>query len=337
MHQDLVVEDGHDGEVQAVRLSSLRNPVTVSNTVDEVACYYLAQSSVELFCSLLQATRATLEVKVKERRTRDCSTKTHTPIHPYITYPPRSHNSRLRPRPRYPSLNPHGEEMAKPTGTNASFVPYKETRLSVEPAYHSSIIHLPLPAHGLLNRTFSSPARRQQRSGLPLAEDENAFAQGHLATSSSVYVRKGSSSPRSILWRVLEGGKVLSVQSVDLNKSKKEGQDASLILRFSFPSPIRPGGIAFSDSEKHDPLDIFVLISSNDLYTLTVRSEFFYRAVATEGNTGDWCKTFLASSFSFRHPHRLIAHTPQRLLISTHDGGLLRLERNAGDDGMWLR
>ncbi|KAI9696536.1 MAG: hypothetical protein M1836_005555 [Candelina mexicana] len=215
----------------------------------------------------------------------------------------------------------------------APFVPYKETRLSIEPAYHGSIISLPLPAHGLLNRTFSSPARRQQRSELPLPQDENAFAKGHLATAGSVYVRKGPNLPRCFLWRVLEDGKVLSVQSVDLNKPDKGGQNATIILRFSFPQSIRPGGIAFSDSEHHDPLYIFVLTSSNDLYTLTVRSEFFFRPVATEGNIGDWCKTFLASSFSFRHPHQLTAHTPQQLLVSTHDGGLLKLERKAGDDG----
>ncbi|KAI9711627.1 MAG: hypothetical protein M1812_007150 [Candelaria pacifica] len=215
----------------------------------------------------------------------------------------------------------------------APFVLYKETRLSIEPAYHESVIHLPLPAHGLLNRTFSSPARRQQRSSQLLPQDENTFAKEHLATSGSVYVRKASSFPRNFLWRVLEGGKVLSVQSVDLNKPEKEGQNATLILRFNFPNLIRPGGIAFSDSEHHDPLNIFILTSSNDLYTLTIPSEFFYRPIATESNIENWCKTFLASSFSFRHPHRLSAHTPHQLLISTHDGGLLKLGRKAGDDG----
>jgi hypothetical protein len=215
----------------------------------------------------------------------------------------------------------------------APFYLFKELRLNLEPAYPDSIITIRLPPRGQSSRTSQ---RRVKPSELSPAEDEGAFAKKYLATSSSIYFRHNQKYPRSFLWRVLDEGQTLSIQSVDLSKSAKSTADASLILRLAFPNAIKPAGVVLSDSEDHEHFNVFVLTSSNDLYTFTLRPEFFTRASAIEGNISIWYKTFLPSSFSFRYPHRLAALSPQELLISLHDGGLLRLSRKQEDDGMTL-
>ena len=213
----------------------------------------------------------------------------------------------------------------------APFYLFKELRLSAEPAYPDSIITIRLPPRGQPSRPSQ---RRVKPSELPSAEDEGAFARKYLATSSSIYFRRNQKYPRSFLWRVLDEGKTLSIQSVDLNKSNKSAVDASLILRLVFPNNIRPSGVVLSDSKEHEYFNVFVLTSSNDLYTFTLRPEYFTRASAVEGDISFWYKTFSPSSFSFRYPYRLAALSPKELLISLHDGGLLKLSRKHEDDGM---
>ncbi|KAH0544074.1 hypothetical protein FGG08_001692 [Glutinoglossum americanum] len=212
----------------------------------------------------------------------------------------------------------------------APFYLFKELRLNLEPAYPDSIITVRLPPIGQPSRASQ---RRVKPSELSPAEDEGAFAKKCLATSSSIYFRRNKKYPRSFLWRVLDEGKTLSIQSVDLSKSTKPTVDASLILRLVFPNAIRPAGVVLSDSKEHEYFNVFALTSSNDLYTFTLRPEFFTRASAIDGDVSFWYKTFLPSSFSFRYPHRLAALSPRELLISLHDGGLLRLSRKQEDDG----
>ncbi|KAI9846098.1 MAG: hypothetical protein M1837_004354 [Sclerophora amabilis] len=217
------------------------------------------------------------------------------------------------------------------------FYAFKETRLSLEPSYLGSTIAIRLPAHGVANESARTPQRRLLFSDANPADDEAAFAKSNLASSGSIYSRKTKKYPRSFLWRVLEDGKVLSIQCVDLSKSSDPDREGALTLRLIFPIAIRPGGISFSDSEDYEPVSVFVLTTSNDLYTLTLRPDFFHKASATERNVVDWCKTYLSSSFSFRYPHRLVARSPSELLISLHDGGLLRLTKKLEDDGSsWI-
>ncbi|KAH0562114.1 hypothetical protein GP486_003190 [Trichoglossum hirsutum] len=210
------------------------------------------------------------------------------------------------------------------------FYLFKELRLSLEPACPDSIVTIRLPPHGQPSKTSQ---RRVKPSELLPAEDEGAFAKKHLASSSSIYFRRNQKYPRSFLWRVLEDGKTLSIQSVDLSKSAKSTAEASIILRLAFPNAIRPAGVVLSDSKEHEHSNVFVLTSSDGLYTFTLRPEFFTRASSIEANVSFWCKVFLPSSFSFRYPHRLAALNPRELLISLHDGGVLKLSRRQEDDG----
>jgi len=208
---------------------------------------------------------------------------------------------------------------------------FKETRINFDSALPNSTVLLRLPAPGASSRSARTSQKRPLISEIAPAEDENAFKLKHLASAASIYHRQHHSSPRSFLWRILEDGKALSITAVDLRK-QENGPENPLTLRVNFTSPIRPGCVAFADAKEHDVLSVFALTESNYLYTLTLRPDFFRRRASTEDNVDDWCKTYLSTAFSFKHPHRLVAPRPGEVLISLHDGGLLRLDRQPGED-----
>lgn len=212
---------------------------------------------------------------------------------------------------------------------------HKETALNIESSIPGSTVIVRLPS---LN-TSGWTSRDAQRRPLPIditpSEDENSFRQKHLASAASIYRRQYHKSPRNFLWRVLEGNKVLAIRAADLYKQDKTDKipDYHLTLRLYFPSPIRPACIAFSDSSEHDVLRSFILTESNHLYTLTLRPEFFIKRSSTEDNIGDWCKIFAARAFGPNHPHRLVALSPKELVISLHNGALLKLDKKPGGHG----
>lgn len=208
---------------------------------------------------------------------------------------------------------------------------YRETRVDFEPSCLNSIIHLQLPNNG----TFARTSRLQRRvvNALPASKKEEDFKKQHLAGSGSVYFRKSNKYPRSFLWRCLEEDTTLELRSVDLSKDEHDTRDATLILRIAFPSSIRRGGVALADSVDHDVLNVFILTKSNEIYTLTLRPDFFCRPEASEDDVGRWCHIFKPSTFSVTTPHRLVASNSTELLVSLSDGRLLRLFRKSGEDG----
>lgn len=209
---------------------------------------------------------------------------------------------------------------------------YKETRLDLDPTTEGSTIAIRLPAYGASTHSSRTAQKRPQIAEIPVAEDENAFRQRHLASAASIYhrIHAKSQSARSFLWRVLEDGKVLSIRSVDVSR-ESSAADANITLRLTFPIPIRPGCVAFSDSDHH-VLSAFVLTESRHLYTLNLRPEYFRKAANIEDNV-DWCKVYSSANLNLKFPHRMVALGSDELLISMVDGGLLRLGRNSGGDG----
>jgi len=208
---------------------------------------------------------------------------------------------------------------------------HKEARLNLESTVPGSTVAIRLPAHGTSSWSSRAAQKRPLPIDVPPAEDESAFRQRHLASAASIFYRQHHQSPRCFLWRVLEDGKVISLQTADLCKQDK-ASDTYLTLRLTLPGPIRPLCVAFADDKQHDVLSVFVLTESNHLYTLTLRPEFFRKRSSTEDNVRDWCKIYAPSAFSFKHPHRLVALSSEQLLVSLHDGGLLRLDRVPGED-----
>jgi nuclear pore complex protein Nup160 len=91
--------------------------------------------------------------------------------------------------------------------------------------------------------------------------------------------------------------------------------------------------VALSDPEDHEALNVFVISSARELYTFTLRPEFFRRSASIDETIADWCKISRPAPFNFAFPHRIHASSPLELFISLDSGALLRLTRKAGEDG----
>ncbi|CAG9939154.1 unnamed protein product [Clonostachys rosea f. rosea IK726] len=196
---------------------------------------------------------------------------------------------------------------------------FKETRLNLEPP-SSSVVTVRLPG-----------SDRGQRKANDLSpEDETTFRSKNLASSSSIYHRQFHTSPRSFLWRVLEGGKILSVRAVDVCQNK---EDALLVLNFHFATPIQPNCVAFSDPQEHDALCFFVLDQSYQLWTFTLRPDLFRKRSAIDAGLSDVAKRHVPAGLSFKHPYRMVAVSADCLLVTVNDGGMIRFDRNPHSDG----
>ncbi|KAL1954661.1 hypothetical protein VTO42DRAFT_855 [Malbranchea cinnamomea] len=212
---------------------------------------------------------------------------------------------------------------------------YKEAKVELRPSTAGSVISIPVPS------SADTVAQRKTRFSLPpkafqedqITKDEDAFAKRYLATQGSVYFRKRKTYPRSFFWRVVEDGRVLELRSVDLTKSVHETHEALLTLRLEFQDVILPHGVALADPEDHEQLNVFVITSARQLYTFTLRPDFFRRTAAIDENIADWCKICRPAPLNFSYPHRLYASSPLELFISLDSGSLLRLTRKAGEDG----
>lgn len=214
--------------------------------------------------------------------------------------------------------------------TNAPSYTYKETRLNLDSAIPASTVIIRLPNHG--SSTPRNATKRAHIAEPAVAEDEGTFKLRYLASAGSVYHRRYHNSPKSFLWRTLEENKVLTIRAVDLCKKEKV-LDANITLRLYFPSPIRPSCITFAEPKEHDVLMVYVLTASSHLYVLSLRPDFFRRPASTEDNVADWCKTHFSTGLSLKNTHRLIALRADELLAALSDGGLLRLEKQQGEDG----
>lgn len=197
---------------------------------------------------------------------------------------------------------------------------YKETRLNLEPASQSSTIQIRVAPQSAYARSSSSRSTSS-------ADDEKGYRSRSLATASSVYYRRHNNAPRAFLWRVLDNGSVLSLRVADVCKQQKEA-DASLILNLRFPNPIRPSCVGFSDAADSDALCVFVVDFSNQLWSITLRPDHFRRRTATDGGLGEACKPYSPPGFGFKHPHRLAVVSPDQLIVTMHDGGILKFDRN---------
>ena len=213
---------------------------------------------------------------------------------------------------------------------------FRETRLSPTPTSPSSILHINA-AGNPTGAIFGAGRKRpfEEISG----RDEDSFARAHLATEGSVFFRPKSKAPRSFLWRVLNDRHLLEVQSVDLVQERKHARsEGFLTFQITFPAAILKSGVALADQQEKDALDIFVLTSGNELYTITLKRNLLTRETAPTDFDATTCvKKYTPNSFSFRRPYRLVAISSSELFISLHDGGLMRLERQPSESGAQWR
>ncbi|KAK4192675.1 putative nuclear pore complex protein Nup160 [Podospora australis] len=199
---------------------------------------------------------------------------------------------------------------------------YKEARLSLEPASQSSVVQLrvaPQSAYGRSNSARTS------------ADDEKSYRHKNLATASSIFHRKHHNSPRSFLWRILENGTVLSLRAVDVSK-RQHDVDAPLILNLHFPHTINHSCVGFGDPEDTDALCVFVVDQTNQLHSITLHPDQFRRKTATDGGLGDAYRVYSPPGFGFKHPHRLAVVSSDQLIVTMHDGGILKFDKNKTHD-----
>ena len=201
---------------------------------------------------------------------------------------------------------------------------YKETRLNLEPASQSSVVHIRVAPQSAFGRLSST-------RGASSADDEKGYRLKNLATASSIYYRKHNHSPRAFLWRALDNGTVLSLRVADVCKQEKEA-DAPLILNLRFPAALRTSCIGFADYEDQDALFVYAVDQSNQLWSIILRPDHFRKRTATDGGLGDACRSHSPPGFGFKHPHRLAVVNPDQLIITMHDGGILKFDRNKNHD-----
>lgn len=210
---------------------------------------------------------------------------------------------------------------------------YKEIKVDARPKSPATIVNISLPPtqspSGPIEITSNAPTSSGQSF-----RDEKSFANEFLATQASVYFRKPHSYPRCISWRVVAASRVLELRAVDLTRSTTcELQEAIVSLRFRFHDSIIPHGVALAERNDDDALYVFVLTTSNQLYTLELQSEFFQEASSLNENITTWCKSYRPAALSFSAPHRLYASTAFEIFVSLQSGALLRLTRKVGEDG----
>lgn len=212
---------------------------------------------------------------------------------------------------------------------------YRETRLDLDSATLSTTVSIRLPTD--VSPNFSGTKHQTSIiTSNSSAEDEISFRRKYLATASSVYHSQHFNPSKRYLWRVLENGKVFSIRAVDIS-TQGNARDSYLNLRFSFPHPILPSCIALSDCQERDILSIFLLTASKHVWTLSLRPEFFREISSMDENLMDWCNVHSPKSLGIKIPHRLVALSADELLISFHDGALVRLERTLCADGKYIR
>ena len=209
---------------------------------------------------------------------------------------------------------------------------YQESRISPTPASPSEVLTIQTSPSQALT-TFGAGRKRpfDEISGL----DEESFARKHLATEGSVFHRRKGRAPRSFLWRVLNDRKVLEIQCVDLVRSgKPEKSNNQLTFRIEIESGIVRNGVAFADAEETDALEVFVVTVDGQLYTFTLKRDILTRETPPSEFDPTTCfKKYTSSALSFRHLYRLVAVSSLELLVSLHDGGFIRLRREANNAG----
>jgi hypothetical protein len=214
--------------------------------------------------------------------------------------------------------------------TNGGACLYTEARLNIEPAFPGSTLAFTLPGSSALGSFGArTAAKRSVIHEQQADQDEDAFTRRHLATDGGLVFRQHHAYPRSFLWRVLDNGKMLELQAVDVDHGAGDRFEAHLTLLFQFPAPLRPFCVAFAEPADRDALTVFAVTTANDLYVLTVHRDFFASPAASEQAVEGWCRRCEPALFSGRIPYRLAAVGVDELLVALDDGAVCRMHWDA--------
>lgn len=132
---------------------------------------------------------------------------------------------------------------------------------------------------------------------------------------------------------------MLEIQSVDIvHDSRHTNSERLLTFRVELPNDIVRKGVAFADSEGTDALEVFVLTRGSGLFTITLKRDLLVRqTIPSQFDAATCFKKYTSSSLGFRNPYRMVATSSLELLVSLDDGGILRLNRKANENGAHWR
>nr|POE47347.1 nucleoporin [Quercus suber] len=244
-----------------------------------------------------------------------------------VTYPDNEFNSITQ-----------GANTAAPPSAMQAPVLYQETRVAPAPSSNSAILYIPTQETSSrrgATSTVNNGAGRKRPFDEINAIDEESYARKHLATEGSVFFRPKSRSPRSFLWRVLNDRQILDVQCVDLVQESGQNNESWLTFRIDIKDGIREHGIVFADSLDMDGLEIFVLSSKCELFTITLKRDLLLKqTIPTSFDPATCVKIHAPSTLTaHRHAYRLFGMDSRDLYVSLADGSFLRLSRKAQDNG----
>lgn len=131
----------------------------------------------------------------------------------------------------------------------------------------------------------------------------------------------------------------MEIQSVDPVHDKRYGRgDGGLRFRLSVSTEIASNGVAFADPDESDALEVFVLTTTGELYTLTFKRDLLAReTVPTEFDPSTCVKAFSSSTLHTRRAYRMVAISSLEIIISLQDGSLVQLKRQAKESGTHWR
>nr|POE54934.1 nucleoporin [Quercus suber] len=235
---------------------------------------------------------------------------------------------------------------ANPTGKPPAMqapILYQETRVAPGCSSPSAVLYIPTQEQHSrrgATSTVNNGAGRKRPFDEISTIDEESYARKHLATEGSVFVRSESKSPRTFLWRVLNDRQILEVQCIDLVQESERTNESCLTFRIEVKEGIREHGIVFADSQDTDALEIFVLSTKCELFTITLgRDLLLKQTIPTAFDPATCVKSYVPTSLTtHRHAYRMFGMDSRELYVSLADGSFLRLSRKAQENGtQWMQ
>ncbi|KAG5438493.1 hypothetical protein PCANB_002597 [Pneumocystis canis] len=192
----------------------------------------------------------------------------------------------------------------------------KETNITVDQLLQGQSVYLNV-------LRMIGDEEEEEKKEIPL-DPEGYYSKMFLASQSSIFIRKIGYKVNKILWRVVYKN-ILELIPIETDESDVF---SNVNLYISFPSKIKSYGVVLIDEEDKDSFKIHVLTSKNFFYTLSFTSNHFNNQYKFSENSSSWCSVFRSCYFDIRAPHFFISITPDRIVFSLKDGGLVMFEKN---------
>lgn len=206
---------------------------------------------------------------------------------------------------------------------------YKEVRLDVDSDLPSAKITITLPGKGFL--------RSRGRQALvthaepPVRTSENPRVADKLSSAAGVFSHRCHRQPQRLLWRLDHGCRILTLSSIDVLKEGLGARATLSTISIAFPGTLQAESISFTENPDHAHFHVFLLSTEHEIYDIRVAPQYFQEPTTIPTETSEWCQVQTPGAFSFRYPHRLVACDYSNVLVSLHDGGILRLRRSSTD------